>query len=247
MSTHVRFLAPVVLALAVSAPAQVPDKFTNLQVLPKDITKAELVARMRGMASGLGVRCAHCHVGPDNLEGMDFAVDKKDEKKAAREMLRMVAAINTQFLATLPGEPDPQKVDCFTCHRGQAEPPRALFVVLGEVAASKGAAAAVEEFRRLKAEHGASGIYDFRDRTLNRVATALLETGKVDEALTVLSANAEIYPDAGLTQQLLGQAYLKKNDLPRAITHLERALAINPADAFVKRLLEETRAKIPNP
>jgi hypothetical protein len=48
--------------------AQIPDKFTNLQVLPKDVAKRELVAAMRGIASDLGVRCAHCHVGPDNLE-----------------------------------------------------------------------------------------------------------------------------------------------------------------------------------
>ena len=44
------------------AQAQLPDKFTNLKVLPKDISKAELQSTMRGFAFALNVRCEHCHV-----------------------------------------------------------------------------------------------------------------------------------------------------------------------------------------
>jgi thioredoxin reductase len=43
-------------------PGQIPDKFTNLKVLPKDISKQELQSTMRGFAFALGVRCEHCHV-----------------------------------------------------------------------------------------------------------------------------------------------------------------------------------------
>ena len=41
---------------------------------------------MRNFASGLGVRCDHCHVGgnPDTLEGFDFASDAKEAKQVAR-------------------------------------------------------------------------------------------------------------------------------------------------------------------
>jgi hypothetical protein len=68
-----------------------PQAFTNLKVLPKEIPRAELVATMRGFAGALGVRCTHCHVGPDDLQGMDFATDEKPAKQVARTMLRALA------------------------------------------------------------------------------------------------------------------------------------------------------------
>src|SRR5688572_33487543 len=110
---------------APSAFAQIPQTFTNLQVLPKDIPRPQLVATMRGFAGALGVRCTHCHVGPDNLEGMDFATDQKAAKVAARAMLRMVRAINTDFMKALPPADAPRgDVGCITCHRRSAKPPR---------------------------------------------------------------------------------------------------------------------------
>src|SRR5258708_32455280 len=41
------------------AAAQFPDKFTNLKVLPKDISKHEMESTMRSFAFALGVRCDH--------------------------------------------------------------------------------------------------------------------------------------------------------------------------------------------
>jgi hypothetical protein len=59
------------------ARAQFPEKFTNLKVLPKDISRADLQSTMRGFALALNVRCEHCHVekvGGKKSE-MDFAAD----------------------------------------------------------------------------------------------------------------------------------------------------------------------------
>jgi len=53
------------LLTASPARAEIPDEFTNLEVLPEDITRGELVSIMRGFAGALGVRCNHCHVGED--------------------------------------------------------------------------------------------------------------------------------------------------------------------------------------
>ena len=56
--------------------AQIPDKFSNLKVLPKDISKGELIGNMKNAAIGLGVRCTFCHVGEgDDLSTFDFASD----------------------------------------------------------------------------------------------------------------------------------------------------------------------------
>jgi hypothetical protein len=78
------------------AAAQFPDKFTNLKVLPKDISKREPESTMRRFAFALGVRCDHCHVEKKAPEkGLDFPADDKDAKKTARVMLQMVAATTT--------------------------------------------------------------------------------------------------------------------------------------------------------
>ena len=102
----------------------IPDTFTNLQVLPKDISKDDLVGIMRTFSRSLGVRCDFCHEFNDDKP--DFASDKKDEKNAARNMMRMVGDINKNYmpkLQPLPGEEKKQTgVNCWTCHRGQKQP-----------------------------------------------------------------------------------------------------------------------------
>src|SRR6266404_8667440 len=96
-------LLAIVLLACTPAAAQFPDKFTNLKVLPKDISKHELESTMRGFAFALGVRCDHCHVEKKAPEkGLDFAADDKDEKKTARIMLQMVAGINHDYISKVP-------------------------------------------------------------------------------------------------------------------------------------------------
>jgi len=97
--------------------AQAP---TNLQVLPKDMTQQQVVAVMRTFTQGLGVMCDHCHVGGP----ADRAKDDKPEKATARKMIKMMMAINDDFLKDV-GTPPPAgqtKVTCYTCHRGAVKP-----------------------------------------------------------------------------------------------------------------------------
>jgi hypothetical protein len=102
---------------------QIPAQFTNLQVLPKDITRANLVAMMRQFCFDLDVRCEHCHVGEGNdLSKFDFASDARPAKATARRMLAMVTAINTDHLKGIGDPATEPKVTCFTCHRGAAKP-----------------------------------------------------------------------------------------------------------------------------
>jgi len=56
----------------------------NLQVLPKDITKPQLVSIMKGFSITFGVRCAYCHTVTDDLtEGKFDPDDKKPSEKLA--------------------------------------------------------------------------------------------------------------------------------------------------------------------
>src|SRR5262245_45373280 len=84
-----------------AAPAPEPPK--NLQVLPKDMPRPQVIAVMQAFTAGLGVGCVHCHVEvPGALP--DFASDDKPEKKTARTMMRMTTDVNAKLVAEL-GKP----------------------------------------------------------------------------------------------------------------------------------------------
>ena len=107
---------------AAQPPFAVPP-FKNLKILPRDIARADLLANMKFFSQSLGVRCTYCHVGTEGqpLSTLDFPSDAKDHKKIARDMMTMVAALNTKTLPAATGLPD-AKVTCFTCHRGSTKP-----------------------------------------------------------------------------------------------------------------------------
>jgi hypothetical protein len=95
----------------------------NLQVLPKDISREELLGTMRGYTAGLGVQCNYCHVQEGRGGRNDFATDEKQPKKTARVMITMMNHAN-ETIASGIGKPaaDLTKVQCVTCHRGEAIP-----------------------------------------------------------------------------------------------------------------------------
>ena len=71
----------------------IPDKYTNLKVLPPDITKAQLLPIMKGFCKSSGHRCSYCHAVPDDLSSGDFASDEKPAKVEARELLRLIREV----------------------------------------------------------------------------------------------------------------------------------------------------------
>jgi hypothetical protein len=214
---------------ASSVSAQIPDKFTNLQVLPKDVAKRELVGVMRGIAGDLGVRCAHCHVGPDNLQGMDFASDEKRSKRVAREMLRMTGLID-ETVAKLPGhEPEPHPaVTCYNCHRGMKRPPRDIRKVLEESAAAEGIKGALATYQRLRQEHYGTGRYDFSERSLNSLAQRMLEQQRTEDARAALELNREYYPSSASVEAAFGALFLQSGEKEKARSAFRRALELDP-------------------
>ncbi len=203
-SLSVAFL--LVLGTSALVPAQIPEKFENLQFFPKDIERRALIDRMRDFSAALGVRCEFCHIGEGGpeLKNMDFASDDKETKRTARRMLVMVAAIQKDYIANL-GRDRPVQVGCFTCHHGVARPEE-LEVVIGEVLESSGVEAAVDRYRSLRKEHFGSASYDFGEAPLNRLGEELLLAKKGEAALALLELNKEFHPDSAWLQQLLEEA-----------------------------------------
>ena len=98
-----------------------PANMKNRKVLPANITHRQLGQTMKSFALSLGVRCAYCHVGPENgpLSAFDFASDAKPHKNIARGMIRMADRIN----AELPKIADKDsRISCYSCHRGATKP-----------------------------------------------------------------------------------------------------------------------------
>src|SRR5260221_10690161 len=67
---------------------QAPPPPQNLQILPKDISREQLLGTMRGFTAGLGVQCNYCHIQEGRGGRNDFATDEKQPKKAARVMMK---------------------------------------------------------------------------------------------------------------------------------------------------------------
>jgi len=219
--------------------SQIPDQFTNLQVLPKAIGKRELLDAMKNFTSSLGVRCQHCHIGEEGkpLTTFDFVSDAKTTKQTARVMLQMVQAINNEHLVKVANKSTP--VNCNTCHHGENRPPRPLEDILFETTTGQGAPEAVKKYHELREKYFGGAVYDFRDGTLNRLATRLSAAKKSDDALIMLKLNTEVNSNSALAYFFMAEIYLEQGEKATAIAHYKKTLTLAPDNMFAKKKLEE--------
>lgn len=113
-------------------------RFTNLQILPKDISEKALDTVMHHFTAALGVKCNYCHVRNEETRKMEFAKDDKPEKQIARKMMLMTIDINKNHFEQIEESMDSGKmtmptdtssvsymlkyVTCYTCHHGDPHP-----------------------------------------------------------------------------------------------------------------------------
>lgn len=219
------------------APAPEPPK--NLQVLPKDWTRAQVVAVMQNFNAALGVGCEHCHVevqgGPP-----DFASDDKTEKNTARAMMTITRDLNAT-LSTELARPAAEltRIGCITCHRGVALP-KQLGEILAATSAEKGFDAAAAQYRELKTRYYGAQAYDFSESGLLATAQPLVQA-RTDEAIRFLQMNLELFPRSARTYVALAGAQQVKKDTAGAIASLEKALEIEPNNAQARRQLDQLR------
>jgi hypothetical protein len=142
-ATPVQAQTPAPTPTPTPTPNQTQSQFKNLQVLPRDISRDQLLNVMRSFTRGLGVKCNFCHqvTATEPKEQLDFASDAKPEKHVARVMVRMTNEINGPWLQrvetaenaaksqvgrpapdTDAREPQVPRVMCWTCHRGKTQP-----------------------------------------------------------------------------------------------------------------------------
>ena len=91
------------------SPALAEKAFKNVQVL-KGISSDQLIPAMQFITASLGVGCNYCHVQDH------FDKDDKKPKRIARDMIRMMFAIDKN---SFEGN---REVTCYSCHRGSVRP-----------------------------------------------------------------------------------------------------------------------------
>ncbi len=233
-------LAASVLGLGTAAPAaaQQPDTFTNLKVLPKDISRERLLAVMRHFTDDLGVRCTFCHVQEKGQRRPDFAKDDKLTKRRARFMLEMVRDLNGKVLPQIP-EPESSlvRVNCYTCHRGRPMP-QTLADTLGRIIAAEGVGAVPAVYQELREKYYGRGMYDFGPSTLVEMALGLAREKRTDDALALLQLNLTQYPRDADTYVGIGEVQQAAGRKDEAIQAYQKALELDPKNRAAQRALE---------
>lgn len=130
--------ALILLTIVVIASSNIiPSKgrFTNLKVLPQDISENRLDSIMDSYNRALKVSCDFCHSKAGSFAGLppagdaplDFALDN-GMKETARRMMRLTIDINKTYFShvdsSIAGRPDYllNVISCNTCHRGNPYP-----------------------------------------------------------------------------------------------------------------------------
>lgn len=236
----------VVLSAAVAMPAAAqfpPDHPKNLKVLPMDIPVRALLDTMRNITGALGVRCNFCHVGKEGepLSSYDFAADDKPEKAKARVMMKMVKAIDGEYLTQLPSRAQPAvAVTCMTCHRGVSVP-YPLDQVILTAYDSGGVDSAQAKYTTLRERYYGRASYDFSEAALAAVSQSLISRGKASDAAKLSMLNTRVSPNSAFAFRQAADAQLAAGDTTGAVASLQRALAINPNDPQAKRTLDRLK------
>lgn len=234
-------LALGLLALAAPARAQlrIPEKFTNLQVLPRDISRDELTGIMRSVAGATGFRCDACHVG--EMPNMDFAADDKDMKKTAREMFRMVADINTRIAGMGRTLDARSRVRCATCHHGVSKP-HPLSAELLNAYDAKGIDSTKALFKALRARYYGRSAYDFSDQSVGGVAEEIAsKPERRADAIALLQAQLEFAPQSGMTYMNMARIHVAARDTAQALAALTRGAEVDPQNRQLQQMLNALR------
>jgi len=224
-----RILTALLLCVASLASAQPgkfpPDSLINVKVIPRTTPVTEVIGTMRNFTSALGVRCQFCHVGREGqpLDQFDFASDQKRNKLVARQMMRMVAEINSR-LDTIPERGHPAvTATCATCHRGVTRPVP-LFSLIQEAAVAVSADSAISAYDALRKKYYGRDAYDFTEPSLNIAAFRTAREGKPDEALKLLAYNEKLYPNSSGMSVFKGNILLMKGDTTGAEAAFKEAI-----------------------
>jgi len=225
--------------------------FTNLQVLPKDISDDELSEIMLDNLRGLGLPrlagggCLFCHVG--DLERprstWDYASDEKPMKAKARVMMAMVREINGAFLPKLEHRiASDTRVTCHSCHKGRTDP-RPLPDLLRAADSAGGVDSVKMAYRALRERYFGGDAFDFRRGVLEAIALEVADRGRIDDAVALVTLEREANPNdpaaGGALVRIELERAIARRGVRAALEELEVTAAGLGPDVLVPGLLDQ--------
>jgi len=126
---------------------------------------------------------------------------------------------------------------------GNTEKRKTVYEPLYYALKEKGAEGALALYRELKKSREEE--FDFYDTDLLVIGNKLAAHGKPAEAVAILEAALDEYPDSQYVyygNYSLAQAYQALGDVPTAIGFCEKALELRPDSQAIKNLLEELKS-----
>jgi serine-type D-Ala-D-Ala carboxypeptidase/endopeptidase len=109
-----------------------------------------------------------------------------------------------------------------------------------ETAKRKGADAAIEEYKTMKATRSPGLVYD--PSQLNNVANDLRQAKKMKDAIKILELNAQEYPDKAIVFEALGEAYKRNGNKKGALENYEKAVQLDPKNEHARWMVEKLKA-----
>ena len=197
----------------------------------------EALPDMQAIAGALGVTCEYCHArGP-----AEAASTGPSHIAVAKQMLAMTKELNTRVeAASGKATGVATKVDCITCHRG-VPIPKQLGDVLWDTTRTQGAAAAITQYRDLRTRFFGRAAYDFTEQTLLTLSQRIANA-RPDDAIAFARLNLEFFPNSSASYQAVAFAYTRKVDDASAITALEKAVELDPANNVARGQLEQLKS-----
>jgi tetratricopeptide (TPR) repeat protein len=105
----------------------------------------------------------------------------------------------------------------------------------------QGAESAVKRYHELKQQ--SPDRYDFSEAEVNLLGYHLLQHGRAEAAVQILSLNAESFPQSGNAYDSLGEALLATGDTVKAVANYKRSLELDPSNKNAAQLLQQLGAR----
>jgi tetratricopeptide (TPR) repeat protein len=118
--------------------------------------------------------------------------------------------------------------------------PENFFIQMDLLARLKGTDAALAWYRSMKRDD-TSGKLTPGD--LNNLGYRLLSEGQGADALKVLQANVELYPEDSNAHDSLGECFMKAGQKAEAIASYKKSLELDPKNTNAVKMLEKLEAK----
>lgn len=121
-----------------------------------------------------------------------------------------------------------------------ALPPLSIRRVMGKEVANGGAAAAIAQYKKFKAERAAE--FRFAEEDLNVLGYELLWNDRVDDAVAILRLNSEEYPRSANVYDSYGDALLARGDRLNALENFKKAFAMDGTLTATKEKIDALEA-----